>query len=81
MGNSTRGLREGRYGSRIEAYRETGGIAADAYSHCTEVLLYKFDLIYLSTCDFFEVLNSWPEHFCRVMISGLIANIYSLFKI
>jgi hypothetical protein len=38
---STRGLREGRYGKRIEVRRETVGYITDSYSHCTEVLLYK----------------------------------------
>ena len=51
MSGSTRGLREGRYGSRIEAYRETSGTATDAYSHCTEVLLYKKDAIHNSSFD------------------------------
>jgi len=38
---STRGLRERRYGDRIEAYRETVRILTDAYNHCPEVLLYQ----------------------------------------
>ena len=45
MSGSTRGLREGRYDSRIEAHRETAGIATDIYNHCTEVLLYNWLLL------------------------------------
>ena len=42
---STRGLREGRYGSRIEVHREISGEPTESWSHCTEVLLYKCYLI------------------------------------
>ncbi len=38
---STRGLRVGRYGNRIEVHGETGGETTESWSHRTEVLLYK----------------------------------------
>jgi hypothetical protein len=40
MSGSTRELREGRYGSWIEGYREIDRVATDVYSHSNEVLLY-----------------------------------------
>jgi ribosomal protein L25 (general stress protein Ctc) len=39
-----RGLREGRYDSWIETYRETGEVPTVAYTHSTRVLLYRIRL-------------------------------------
>ena len=44
MSGSMRGLREGRYDSWIETYRETGEVPTVAYIHSTRVLLYRIRL-------------------------------------
>jgi len=53
---STRGLREGRYGSRIEVHREISGEPTESWSHCTEVLLYK--LLSSGTFDWGQMIES-----------------------